>query len=857
MNPLLAQFLTEAADLIEAAGTGLLCLEKAPNDAEALNAVFRSVHTLKGAAGLFDIPPFIRVVHAGEDLLDAARSGRTTLDSRAVDVLLEALDQIKMWLDHFGQTEMLPTEAFDRSTDLGDRLRRCLAAPTDAEVKAGVEKTTKPEPRAEWLTPLPETERLAYYKSLAIEGRSLISVAYRPEPQCFFNGEDPLHLIRQLPDIRNLKVEVLEPWPSLDILDPYVCSLRFYLLAEASRDEVLHIFRYVSEQTEIVAAAAEDLIALQGEPAEVHSDVLDAAQDLWRQRDVAGLARAVQSLSALTNPELWTASALRWLAVVLAAPEPSDRLVSALLQSLADGKPVKLLQEPSPEVALRTKRTEAAQALAQHILQDQLLMLSLPAQQESIVGRIGAAGRSLIAMFTTMGLPVERQAVEAAMRQAISRRTPTPLRRWLCSHLGAPFRPEDMDDAGGAAARRAAEEAADHHPHGATGPRTLKVEQSRIDLLMNQIGELVVAKNSLPFLARRAEDIYSSREMAREIKDLYAVIDRLAQDMQTAIMRVRMLPVSQMFQRFPRLVRDLSRKLEKPINLEIEGEETEADKNVIEALSEPLVHIVRNSIDHGIESPEKRKAAGKRDVGTIRLRAYQEGDCVVIEISDDGGGIDAERVKMKALQKGLIDETRAATMTDEEAIKLVFLPGFSTVDTVSDLSGRGVGMDAVKTAVEKESGRVTLTSRRGQGTSISLFLPLSMAVTRVMMIESAGRLFGVPMDVVAETVRVPRSVIKTIKKVETMVLRETVVPLRRLRRELGLPEETEHRNEEAVLVLRIGENLVGLMIDHFREIIDIILKPMTGILSGMPGFSGTAILGDGRVLLVLNPKTLL
>jgi len=385
--------------------------------------------------------------------------------------------------------------------------------------------------------------------------------------------------------------------------------------------------------------------------------------------------------------------------------------------------------------------------------------------------------------------------------------------------------------------------------------RTLRVEQGKVDAMMNLVGELVVAKNALPFLARDAEIRFGSRELAREIKDKYSVIDRITRQMQSAVMDIRMMPVSELFKRFPRLVRDIARKQNKKVDLVIEGETTEADKNIIEALADPLTHILRNSLDHGICPPEIRVNTNKPAVATIRLSAKQEGDSVIISVSDDGRGIDPERVRAKAVERGLLDAERAAQLSSDQAVQLVFLPGFSTAEQVSDLSGRGVGMDAVRSAVERLGGAVTLESRLGEGTTIRMKLPLSMAVTRVLTVDLAGQLYGVPMELVVETVRIEPANIRRMKSSEAVVLRDQVIPITRLRNLLGM--EPRPSPLESVLILRIGSVLVGLVIDDFGTGMDIILKPFAGILANLGGFSGTAVLGDGRVLLVLNLKEIL
>ena len=376
---------------------------------------------------------------------------------------------------------------------------------------------------------------------------------------------------------------------------------------------------------------------------------------------------------------------------------------------------------------------------------------------------------------------------------------------------------------------------------------------------MNLIGEMTVAKNALPFLAKRAEEQHGLRDLAREIKEQFAVVNRIAEEMQDSIMQIRMMPFSFISMRFPRLVRDISRRLNKDVQLVIEGEDTEADKNIIESLAEPLIHIVRNSLDHGIEAPDVRKQKGKPATGSLTIRASQEADRVMIEIQDDGKGIDPEVIRNKAFEKGLIDEATRQRLTEKEAVNLVLMPGFSTADEVSDLSGRGVGMDAVRSAVDKVNGTMALESQVDKGTRIRISLPMSIAVTRVMIVESDNQLMGIPMDQVLETVRVPRSEIHTVKHVKTTVLRDRIVPLKSLNELLALPAEQiiNEEEEHAVLVARVGNDVIGLVVDDFRGSVDIIQKPMTGVLSGMHAYSGAALIGDGSVLMVLNLKEVL
>lgn len=389
--------------------------------------------------------------------------------------------------------------------------------------------------------------------------------------------------------------------------------------------------------------------------------------------------------------------------------------------------------------------------------------------------------------------------------------------------------------------------------------RSLRVDQEKIDRLMGLIGEMVVARNALPFLAERAEAIYGNRDMAREIKAQHAVINRVTDEMQDAIMQIRMMPVSVVFQRFPRLVRDVSRQLGKQVELVLEGEDTEADKAIIEALSDPLVHMVRNSLDHGLEGPDERRAAGKSALGRLTIRAHQEGDRILLDIIDDGRGIDPDRIRAAAVEKGVVEAEAATAMSDAEAIHLIFAAGFSTAKSVSDLSGRGVGMDAVRSAIQALHGDVMLSSTKGAGTRLRLTLPLSMAVTRVLVIEAAGQLFAMPVDMVIETTRLSPADIRGIKTERTIMRRNRILPIRELNALLGIPKPAriDAAGEQSLLVARLGDEVVALVVDGFRETLDVIQKPLSGVLAGIPAYSGTTLMGDGAVLLVLNPRMLL
>jgi two-component system chemotaxis sensor kinase CheA len=517
------------------------------------------------------------------------------------------------------------------------------------------------------------------------------------------------------------------------------------------------------------------------------------------------------------------------------------------------------VQRETPPPAPATALDPAAAEL--YATQRQILLLEDGAEWKE--GRIRAAAQVLVRCAENTGNPAGAALVGPALEKSLADGNTAALVSWIDEQLAplavpvpAPTTAESRPTDGAADEPSRFSRRADDTT---TELKSLRVDQSKIDRLMDLIGELVVSKNALPYLAQRAEVEYGVRELSREIKNQYGVINRISGEMQDAILQVRMLPVSFVFQRFPRLVREISRKLGKEINLVLEGEDTEADKSIITSLADPLMHIVRNSLDHGIELPEARQKAGKPVMGTLSIRASQEADRVVIEIVDDGKGIDPAVIRRKALENGLMTAEALDALTDHQAIQLVFAAGLSTAEKISDLSGRGVGMDVVKTAVEHAGGVLELESTLGQGTRIRIGLPLSMAMTQVLLVESDGQLFGVPMEQVVESVRIPKSSVRTIKRSLTTVLRGQVVPLKSLNTLLGIKAAPQANadGEWAVLVVRLRDEVVGLLVDQFHQTTDIIQKPLDGILAHLAAYSGSALLGDGSVLMVLNLKAVL
>ena len=382
--------------------------------------------------------------------------------------------------------------------------------------------------------------------------------------------------------------------------------------------------------------------------------------------------------------------------------------------------------------------------------------------------------------------------------------------------------------------------------------QTIRVEVKRLDHLMNLIGELVLGKNRLLKIYDDVEERYEGEKFLEELNQVVSSLSLVTTDIQLAVMKTRMLPIAKVFNKFPRMIRDLSRELNKQIDLEITGEETELDKSIVEQIGDPLVHMIRNSCDHGVEDGPTRLAAGKPEKGTIQLKAYNEGNHIVIEITDDGKGLDADMLKAKSIEKGIITEREADTMSDKEAFGLIFKPGFSTAAKVTNVSGRGVGMDVVKTNIEKLNGIIDIESEIGKGTTMKLKIPLTLAIMQSLLVGAQEEFFAIPLASVLETVRVPIDDIYTIDGKNVLRLRDEVLSLVKLSDIFGVKQVFENSDQTYVVVIGVAESKLGIIVDNLVGQEEVVIKSMGDYLQNISGIAGATIRGDGRVTLIVD-----
>ncbi|HCE5953503.1 chemotaxis protein CheA [Pseudomonas aeruginosa] len=395
----------------------------------------------------------------------------------------------------------------------------------------------------------------------------------------------------------------------------------------------------------------------------------------------------------------------------------------------------------------------------------------------------------------------------------------------------------------------AARPAAPDRPAASEAETTVRVDTARLDEIMNMVGELVLVRNRLVRLGLNSGD----EAMAKAVANL----DVVTGDLQMSVMKTRMQPIKKVFGRFPRLVRDLARNMKKEINLELVGEETDLDKNLVEALADPLVHLVRNAVDHGIESPEEREAAGKPRVGQVVLSAEQEGDHILLMITDDGKGMDAEVLRNKAVEKGLLERDAADRLTDLECYNLIFAPGFSTKTEISDVSGRGVGMAVVKTKISQLNGTVNVFSQKGSGSKIVIKVPLTLAIMPTLMVMLGSQAFAFPLVNVNEIFHLDLSRTNVVDGQEVVIVRDKALPLFYLKRWLVPSAAHEEQGEGHVVILSVGTQRIGFVVDQLVGQEEVVIKPLGKMLQGTPGMAGATITGDGRIALILDVPSML
>ncbi len=905
-NELFADFIIEAKEHLETIEPTLLELEKAPENLALLNDIFRPMHSLKGASGFLGLNNINRLAHMAESVLDELRKGTIAITSGIMDTILSVTDALNTMIDVLSNTN---TDGDNSYPELLSALEAILngESPSLPDSEPASESTAVQESEVD------EVDETVIDESVQDDTDVIESSS---EGETVVQALTSKEWIAGQLSLDTEKLNVLGEGHLIEFIDEVaenIDSITDGLLMleknpDFSHDLINDLFRYfhnvkggsgIIDYKELnnLTHEAETLLNkvrhgdIEIKPELVDlllfvSDVMNALvkridresatvvpfdcreliiqlQKCITGEEITLLSKvvAVASGGSLLDDANAQKEVVRASLASLDADASQDDKISALSEGLSKIEAL-AAEHKYAAVVEYAQRTNGLVTQARQSDMDFSLMVDLLKQESEIIFEMfdkayeeNPPAAPVVAPKPAPAKvsPPKAEAVKVAEKKEAPKEAapsaPAPSTTPASTSSSAPA------STSATAAKAPAPAQAAANPDKAS--TTIRVDHEKLDALMNLIGELIINRNRYSMIAKQLEEKNEEINIAaigQNLAETTYALARISDELQDTIMKVRMVPVSSVFARFPRLVRDLSRKSKKDVELVLEGEETELDKSVAEVISDPLVHLIRNSVDHGVESPEDRIAVGKSEKGKVILRAYHKGNSVLIEIEDDGKGIDADKMRAVAVKKEIITEEEARNLSDREAVELIFAPGFSSAAEITDISGRGVGMDVVRTNIKNLKGSVITTTELGKGTKFTLSLPLTLAIIDALMINISEQTFAIPLDAVSETTKIEKERISNIKGKKVVTLRGEVLGLVELSTLLNLePLYDELPEMLSVVILQDGDKRLGLIVDRLLERQEIVIKPLGAYLHDLKGISGATIMGDGSVILILEP----
>ncbi|MGJ5813655.1 Hpt domain-containing protein [Paludibaculum fermentans] len=903
MEQMRGAFRAEALDLLIELDSALLALEEETGSSTLVHRVFRAIHTIKGSGATAGFTRLARFAHGMEEAFDLAREGRLTVTPELIDCGLKACDVIRLIIEEKSEGAAIPGErdAMAAFAKLLPASSNCNATQGEDQTpetiaRAAFEITFKPKREmfysgADPVTLLDDLRELGQAHITAHSDQVPLLPSLEPE-HCYLWWEILLVTDRDQAAIRDVFVFAEDDCEvRIRLLDDQESAVSLLGSVPAEAFEL-----FVLECEDHLEAMESDALALEADPAardeldslfrgihsikgnaglllgDVKGEALSAVHPLQLLLRVAhGLESHLDPFRGATagplteqtiQTVLETCDAVRNLLGRLkhtgAGGPVSLELLARLGVQVADRPVVQPVDAREAAFVNTTSQCvemiascfqridsggEATRPVLEAYLRG-LKTLSAAAQyrqcaelEEPLAQQLRILDAAMSAGSTLGG--EDRSALESAFR----------VTRSALDHISAGGGVSDTSQP--AAAAPVPRETTEDRKAASASPSTIRIDQIKLDGLMRIVGELLVARGAFPPLVQKLTDGKAGAGLVKDLKDAGSSISRIADELQSSVMSIRMLPVKSVFQRFPRLVRDLARSLGKEVQLVIEGEGIELDKTILEQIGDPLVHVIRNAVDHGLETPEERRSSGKGLSGQLTLRARHEAGGVVIEIADDGRGLDAEALKRKAVDKGLLAPEAAAGMSDEAAFQLVFLPGLTTAAKVTDVSGRGVGMDVVRSNVRALHGAIEIHSQPGRGTTFLIKLPTSLMVSKGILLEAAGEQYILPLSSIHDMVKLPLEAAHQYRGLTLAPVRGRIYSIFNLAEMLG--QAAAQQPELSIAIVEAGTVRYGLVVDKFMTEVEVLVKPLTGALEQCKEFQGAAIMGDGRVVLVLNP----
>ncbi|MFJ7888070.1 chemotaxis protein CheW [Lysinibacillus xylanilyticus] len=797
VNQYLEMFIEESKDHLQACSEHLLELEKNPDDLAIVGEIFRSAHTLKGMSATMGFEDLADLTHKMENVLDAIRNEKIHVSPEILDVVFESVD-------HLEEMVMDIANGGDGKRDVSSTVAQLKRIELGEYAIPEVVATTE--------TPVTAVASVLEYDSFeqtvitqsTEQGFNAFEISVRLREDCLLKAARVFMVF----EILEKDGEVIKSSPSVEKLEDEQFDQQFSVafVTKESAEDMKNKIMKVSEVEEVI-------VATLGKSVTAVASVLE--YDSFEQTVIAQSAE--QGFNAFEISVKLREDCLLKAARVF--------MVFEILEK--DGDVIK--SNPSVEkledeqfdqqfyVALVTK--ESAEDMQKKIMKvsevEEVIVATIEQKQHS------EKEQAIQEVAATATVEVEAQPATAPEKNTAA---PTPAK--------APA-PAKTDKS-----------------HAPVGNKTIRVNIERLDILMNLFEELVIDRGRLQSISTEVNH--------GELNETVERMSRVMGDLQTIILTMRMVPVETVFNRFPKMIRQLSRDLNKKINLEIIGAETELDRTVIDEIGDPLVHLIRNSVDHGIENPTARRAKGKPEEGTVVLRAYHSGNYVFIEIEDDGAGINREKVLAKAISKGIVTQEQSYSMSDKQINELILASGFSTADVISDVSGRGVGLDVVKTTIESLGGNISIESTQDVGSVFSIQLPLTLSIISVMLVEIEKEIYAIPLSSIIETSIIRSSEIMNAHNQKVIDFRGKVVPLVFLEEIFEVPRKEPQDDEfHSVVIVRKGEKLAGLVVDSFIGQQEIVLKSLGNYLTNIFAISGATILGNGKVALIVDCNALI
>lgn len=883
MNPLLEQFLSEARDNLSYIDKHLQSLSSC--DPEMMNALFRAAHTLKGGSGLVGLNNIKDITHHAEDLLDALRKNKVVFQEDMIEALYDLFDEIIEIIDAVEESNGEIEYDAQKVAAVSDPIKKFLVVKEEKqldqtiplETELIIEKTLQP------IAQLISNYNFAtYIKDLEfhfptidqkfIENENIYLIDFDLPHNSVEFGNDPIYLISLLREENILSINTYICKKSEEVLEnPIVWSTRICVLARGDSETFEDIFYNILDDIIFYPICVESLFQTdfpsESIAMEVFEDFSQELELLLEQKDFTDLSEKIIAICKIFNPDSKEAFLLNRLLALLETLDFGsvlyEKVVKLACEQLAICKKEPQIQEPQQE----TKEILPETKIAQELTTEEKTAIDIFGQQLKVLQQDKTEGvleRVLLHITNiTHFLEIEKdfeniheksqleekiQALIASLQEK-----ETAFKKHDTQSTAAPIQEEtkpieEKKEIPAPAEKTIPKDAISH----TAVPKTVKIDQADIDSMMDIVGEIMVIKNSLPYVAQNLT-LNNVDSTKRELYGKYEMMNRIIEQLQDKVMGMRLLPLSYIFSRYPKLVRDISKRLHKKIQYLEEGGDTKLDKTMIEQLADPLVHIIRNSLDHGIE--ENRLELGKTEEGTIKISAKSYGDKVHIVVEDDGRGIDLEKVISKALENNLASVHEIEAMNDNEKYMLIFHPGLSTKDEISDLSGRGVGTDAMKKTVDALGGKIEIQSQKGVGTKLTMILPVSVALTKVFHISMGGQNYAIPMEQVVETLKIKKEDIVTSNHKPFITLRGDLIPI--LFVDLLLGNNYKTYTDYNILVIQGNNTLFGVIVDEFVNQLDVIQKPLEGVLASHPLISGTSLLGSGEILFIIDSSKLI